>query len=768
LIFLLTSINKSSRYFRLTIKTKIMNTKITTLKKTFEANQILFFLGKLVVSLCIMGLGTNSLFSQNIFQQTDWSGGPGQTYPIDDETMFDFSNNVDYSTTPGQISGDFIHSSGDRALFYFHDRLYISKNEGLFTLDRETKELSYIAAIPIRQQTAWTILNDTLYVLSGWNVYSNDGTDNDYGMGSNGWQIHSVFPSAGLGTVRSLGIHNGELYAGARTTSSNGRVYKYSMDTWSQIGGNFEVAVDCLLEYNGELYAGTHWYGHIYKLDEERWVRVYSPASMMRVYQMIEYNGNLYAAIYKNTHKDGLIVKYDGTTWTVIYSGYASKGMVVIDNELYVSTRKSPSQGFTEPGGILKTSDGTNFEEVYSLGNHEFWARMASDSTDLYYGSVKVSDSLAANIYKNGEVFTEFHVGQLSSSTFMLEPGLFYHFSYTIGADTGGSYVVLHQGKPDAETEWGIDELIKSVANETDLLITNPMNRYQFVFWSNSVDYAPVLSSIGYNGNLLTVAVNDTVKTYGDEDPAYLISYDGFKNDDDESDLSGSLIIERETGETVGNYTVSANGLASDYYHITYESGILEITPKELTIDGSFTVHNKEHDGSADGEIDENNLHLTGKVGDDDVHLQDVIVKFGDADVGNDKKVVIESATLGGDDKDNYTLTLDGAPTATASIIDVATYVKENNLPIEFALYQNYPNPFNPTTTIRYAIPERVQVRISMYNTLGREMITIMNGIQEAGYYEHAIDFSPFPSGVYIYRLQAGEYVESMKLLYLK
>ncbi len=745
-----------------------MKIKNTTPKKTFDAIRILFALGLSVVSLCILGIGTNSLFAQNIFQQTDWSGGPGQTYPIDDETMFDFSRNVDFSTIPGQISGDFMHSSTDRALIYFNDRLYISKNEGLFTLNRETKELSYIADIPIHQQTAWTILNDTLYVLSGWFVYSNDGTDNDYGMGSNGWQIHSVFPSSGLSSVRSLGTHDGELYAGARTTTSNGRVYKYSMDTWSQIGGNFEVAVDCLLEYNGELYAGTHWYGRIYRLEGERWNRVYTPASMMRVYQMIEYNGNLYAAIYKNTHRDGLIVKYDGTTWTTVYSGFASKGMVVLENELYVSTRKSPHQGFTEPGGILKTSDGINFEEVYALGNHEFWARMASDSTDLYYGSVKVSDSLAANIYKNGEVFTEFHVGRLSSSTFMLEPGSQYHFSYTVGSEANGGYVLLHQGKSDAETEWGIDELIKSVPNETDILITNPMNRYQFVFWSNSVDYAPVLSSIGFNGNLLTVAVHDTVKTYGDEDPAYLISYDGFKNDDDESNLSGSLIIERETGEIVGSYTVSANGLASDYYHITYEPGMLEIAPKELTIDGSFTVLDKDHDGSAEGEIDENHLHLSGKIGDDDVYLQDVTVKFEDANVGNDKEVIIERASLGGDDKDNYTLTLDGAPTATASIIDVTTYVQQNNLPEEFALYQNYPNPFNPTTTIRYAIPERVHVKLSMYNTLGREMLTMMNSIQETGYYEHVIDFSHFPSGVYIYRLQAGEYVTSMKLLYLK
>jgi hypothetical protein len=83
-------------------------------------------------------------------------------------------------------------------------------------------------------------------------------------------------------------------------------------------------------------------------------------------------------------------------------------------------------------------------------------------------------------------------------------------------------------------------------------------------------------------------------------------------------------------------------------------------------------------------------------------------------------------------------------------------------------LFQNYPNPFNPSTTIRYGLPERSHVSLVVYNTLGQQVTVLQNGEQEAGYHEVKFDASSLPTGVYFYRLQAGSYVETRKLLVLR
>jgi hypothetical protein len=85
-----------------------------------------------------------------------------------------------------------------------------------------------------------------------------------------------------------------------------------------------------------------------------------------------------------------------------------------------------------------------------------------------------------------------------------------------------------------------------------------------------------------------------------------------------------------------------------------------------------------------------------------------------------------------------------------------------------FNLEQNYPNPFNPSTLIRYAVPARLHVTISVFNTLGQQVATLVNGFEEAGDHELRFDGSGLASGVYFYRLQAGDFVRTMKALIIK
>ncbi len=90
------------------------------------------------------------------------------------------------------------------------------------------------------------------------------------------------------------------------------------------------------------------------------------------------------------------------------------------------------------------------------------------------------------------------------------------------------------------------------------------------------------------------------------------------------------------------------------------------------------------------------------------------------------------------------------------------------SLPLAFELSQNHPNPFNPSTVVRYALPVSGDVSIVVYNSLGQEVATIVNGYQEAGRHTVTFDATKLTSGVYFYRLVSGTFAETRKMILVK
>jgi hypothetical protein len=91
-----------------------------------------------------------------------------------------------------------------------------------------------------------------------------------------------------------------------------------------------------------------------------------------------------------------------------------------------------------------------------------------------------------------------------------------------------------------------------------------------------------------------------------------------------------------------------------------------------------------------------------------------------------------------------------------------------NSNPYEFSLSQNYPNPFNPSTTIRYGLPHRSGVQLTVFNTLGQQVALLQNEELDAGFYQVQFNASGLSSGVYFYRLSAGDFMETKRLLLLR
>ena len=89
-------------------------------------------------------------------------------------------------------------------------------------------------------------------------------------------------------------------------------------------------------------------------------------------------------------------------------------------------------------------------------------------------------------------------------------------------------------------------------------------------------------------------------------------------------------------------------------------------------------------------------------------------------------------------------------------------------VPAEFSLSQNYPNPFNPSTTIKFSVPKLTEVKLTVYDALGKEVTTLVNNSLEAGNYNIEWNASNNASGIYFYKLETNEYVNVKKMILVK
>jgi len=138
---------------------------------------------------------------------------------------------------------------------------------------------------------------------------------------------------------------------------------------------------------------------------------------------------------------------------------------------------------------------------------------------------------------------------------------------------------------------------------------------------------------------------------------------------------------------------------------------------------------------------------------------------------GTYQAILTSSPVIGADSISAVTISAND----TVSIFEKAVVVytspvsADNSLnPVQFYLFDNYPNPFNPSTSIKYIVGERSFVSLKIFDVLGNEISILVNEEKTAGVFEVEFDGSILPSGVYFYRLNAGEFSETKKMIFMK
>jgi hypothetical protein len=142
-------------------------------------------------------------------------------------------------------------------------------------------------------------------------------------------------------------------------------------------------------------------------------------------------------------------------------------------------------------------------------------------------------------------------------------------------------------------------------------------------------------------------------------------------------------------------------------------------------------------------------------------------IAFAPSEIG----LLTATVSISNDDWDNnpFTFSIQGTGVTLTNLEGISS------IPVNFELSQNYPNPFNSFTIISYQIPVAAKIILKIYNLLGVEITTMVNEYKSPGRYEMNLDANQLlngkaglPSGIYLYRLQAGEYVQTKKMILLK
>lgn len=188
---------------------------------------------------------------------------------------------------------------------------------------------------------------------------------------------------------------------------------------------------------------------------------------------------------------------------------------------------------------------------------------------------------------------------------------------------------------------------------------------------------------------------------------------------------------------------------------------IYEVTPGTKGNEIILTIENES------GSTNAKNLQIRAIKSPEEIKFKSALVSIGEIEKENSKDIGLEfdverEAKSGS--RDTLVINISDENGSSWQKEIIVEYAK----PDVYSLRQNYPNPFNPATKIEYQLPEEKRVVIKVYNAIGQEVTTLIDEVKPAGFYTEKFNASQYASGMYIYRMIAGDYVSIKKMMLIK
>ena len=534
------------------------------------------------------------------------------------------------------------------------------------------------------------------------------------------------------GSVRALAINSsGHIFAGTYgsgvfRSTDNG-------NTWTNVNNdNLRYCYVYALAINssGYIFAGTYGSGVFRSTDNgNTWTQINNGLTNIYVYSLtVSSNGYIFAG----TTNDMFRSTDNGNNWTScsfrasIYSFATSS---VANSAIYAAVG--------------------NYSNIYrSTDNGNNWNRMLYFNTvglpDNYFTSIAINSKgniLAGNNYywgvyrstDNGNTWTQLYTGGLSN-IHVVSLAINSADDIFAGTESDGVFRSTDNGNTWTQINTGLtDSYIRALAINSGEFIFAGTNNGNGVF--RSVE--PTAYSLAVTASNGTVIKNPDQAGYNfgttvtlTATPATGYSFTAWSGDATGSTNPLAVTIN-------GNKNITAN-FAINRYTVT-----LTASPKNGgTVSGSGI-----YDYGSSVTIAAVAKNITGS-------------KFQFIN-WTENGIEISKNT-------SYTFNITANKNLIANFLDITSVEDEGGIPTKFVLSQNYPNPFNPSTTIRYNLPKEAMVSIKVYDMLGREMKTLIKEYKSAGSYNVEFNASNLTSGIYFYRLTAGDFTQVKKLVLMK
>jgi uncharacterized delta-60 repeat protein len=529
-------------------------------------------------------------------------------------------------------------------------------------------------------------------------------------------------------------------------------------------------------------------------LAQPQWIRTGGGPLEDKAYAIVvDKSGNSYATGYITTTNHGTdwyTIKYkpDGTVyWSAQYDGPAHSEdkayAIAVDksNNVYVvgfSTGIGSGHDFTT---IKYNSSGSQqwVQRYNAPGNNddEAHALALDDSSNIYvtgFITLSVTDYYTIkyntnNVYQWGQMYNGPGNGEDKAYAITLDGNAnVYITGWSKGNESDLDYATIKYNRNGTQ-QWttryngpGNSE-DKAYAIVVDASYNNIFVTGYSTGDTTSFDYTTIKYNTSNGESVWTARYNGPGNS---EDKAYAITVDandniyvtGSSRNDTTSGSEDILTLKYDcSGDTLWATRFNGTGNSTD---IAY-SIFLPKSNQNLFIAGS------SRSSTAAGSEDISILKYTLNSG--NIIQQ---VRYNGTANGEDAAYAIVIDTLDNVFIAGYATNLNTGQDFIAMKYSHGDLIKVNNIstqvPKDFILHQNYPNPFNPSTVINFEIPESANVKLAVYDVLGKETVVLLNGYMRAGTYEVSVNLPGLSSGVYFYTLTSGAFRETRKMIFLK